>query len=108
MITPEIRKEPPPFSLDKSRGGGGTPCINAREHEGGAMHLDRAKCDLRGLEGEGGISLISGEDIEHLPALEDPGGVPQHSRGGYQPRASTRPVPGTPRKGGTNAMSMKR
>jgi hypothetical protein len=84
--TPEIHEEPPQVSSDKSRGGGGTPCINAREHEGGATHLDRVKRDLRGLEGEGDICWVSGGEENYLPVLQDAGGVPQHRLVGYMPR----------------------
>ena len=96
-------EEPPQISSDKSRGGGGTPCINAREHEGGTTHLDRVKRDLRGLGGEGAMSLASGDEGSHLPVFQDAGGVPQHRKVGYRPMVDGRPVPGTPRKG-ANAM----
>ena len=72
-INHEIREEPPQISLDKSRGGGGTSCINARKDGEGATHLDRAKHDLRDLEGEGNFSLVNGEEKDLLP---DPGGAP--------------------------------
>jgi len=93
-------EEPPQISSDKSRGGGGTSCINARKDEEGATHLDRAKRDLRGLKWEGDISLVSEEEKDLLP---DPGGVPQHRKVGYRPMVDRRPVPRTPRKG-ANAM----
>jgi len=38
-ITHEIQEEPLQISLDKSRGGEGSPCINAREHKGGADEI---------------------------------------------------------------------
>ena len=65
----------------------------------GGMRASAMKRNLQVLEGEGDIGQVSGEENGHLPILEDPGGVPQHRRGGYQPRASARPVPRTPRKG---------
>jgi len=93
-------EEPPQISLDKSRGGGGTSCINARKDEKGATRLDHAKHDLQGLKREGDISLVSEEEKDLLP---DPGGVPQHRKVGYRPMVDSRPVPKTPRKG-ANAM----
>ena len=86
-------EEPPQISSDKSRGGGGTPCINAREHEGGATRLDRMKRDLRGLEEEGDISWVSGGEENYLPVLQDAGGVPQHRRVGYRPMVDRGTVP---------------
>jgi hypothetical protein len=99
-ITQKFWEEPPQFSSDKSRGGGGTSCINARKDEEGATRLNHAKCDLRGLKGEGEISLVRKDEKDLLP---DPGGVPQHRKVGYRPMVDGRPVPGTPRKG-ANAM----
>jgi len=96
-------EEPLQISSDKSRGGGGTPCINAREHEGGVTHLDHVKHDLRGLGGEGAMILASGDEGSHLPVFQDAGGVPQHRKVGYRPMVDGRPVPKTPRKG-ANAM----
>ena len=90
-ITPEIRKELPQVSSDKSRGGGGTPCINAGEHKGCATHLDRVKSDLRGLEGEGDIRWVSGGEENYLPVFQDAGGVPQHRKVGYRPMVDGRP-----------------
>jgi hypothetical protein len=90
-------EEPPKVSLDKSRGGGGTSCINARKYTRAATHLEAAKHDFQDLEGEGGISLVSEEEKNLLP---DPGGVPQQRKVGYRPMVDGRPIPRTPRKRG--------
>jgi hypothetical protein len=111
----EILEEPLLVSSDQSSrgGGGGVPWINPREltmaeylEEPGGTYADTVEHDLQSLEGEGDISVVSGEEKGHLPVFGDPRGVPQHSRGGYQPRVSTKPVRGTPRKG-ANAISTK-
>ena len=81
-ITHEIREEPPQISSDKSRGGGGTSCINARKDEVGATNLDRVTRDLRGLERERDISVVNKDEKEHLPIFQDPGGVPQDRKMG--------------------------
>ena len=48
--------------------------------------------------------MARNDEKGHLPYSEDPGGVPQHSRGGYQPIEARRSVTGTPREG-ANAIS---
>jgi hypothetical protein len=48
--------------------------------------------------------LVNIDKKGHLPVFGDPGRVPQHWRGGYQPTGDRRPVPGTPRKE-TNVIS---
>ena len=83
-MTPKLYEDPPPFSSDKSRGGG-TSCINARKDKEGATHLDRTKRDLQDLEGEGDIRWGSGNEENYLPVVQNAGGVPQHRIVGYRP-----------------------
>ena len=72
----EIREESPHFSSDKSRGGGGTSCINARKQ-------DHAKRDLRGLQGKGNINWGCGDEEKLLTRVfQDAGGVPQQTKVG--------------------------
>jgi hypothetical protein len=94
-IDPKILEEPPKFSSDKSRGGGGASCINARKGEGGAGHLKAGVHDFRDLGGGKGHEFGRGEEKDLLP---DPGGVPQQRKVGYRPMVDGRLVPGTPRK----------
>jgi hypothetical protein len=98
--TPKFREEPSHFSLDKSRGRGGASWVNLRKHAERATRLKAGVHDFRDLEGAGNISLASIDEKGNLPVFEDPGGVLEHRRGGYQPIANRKPVPGTPRKGG--------
>ena len=100
VISPNFREEPPHFSSDKPRGRGGVSWVNPRKHEGGATLSKAGVHDFRDLRGGRNISLVSNDEKGHSPPFQDPGGVPQHRRGGYQPIEDRRPVPGTPRKGG--------
>jgi len=59
--------DPPCTSPNSSLDKGGTSCINARKGEEGTIHSDHAKRNLRGLEGKGDISLVSGEEKDLLP-----------------------------------------
>ena len=106
-MTPKIREEPPHFSSDQSRGGGGASWVNPRKHAGGATRLDHVKRDFRGLGGGRDISLARNDEKGHLPYFEDPGGVPQHRRGGYQPIEARRSIPGTPREGANVMLKME-
>jgi hypothetical protein len=102
VITHEIQGEPPQISSDKSRGGGGSPCINARKREGGATCLEAGVHDFRDLRGRD-ISGTSGGEENHLPNFQGPGESPQTRKVGYRPMVDGKPVPGTPRKEGANA-----
>ena len=99
-ITPKFCEEPPHISSDKSRGGGGTSCINTRKGEEGATCLNRAKHVLRGLKGEGDISWLSGDEENCLPVLQDPGGVPPDQGGATGPWWMANPFLEHPGKGG--------
>jgi hypothetical protein len=101
--TVEFLGQTPQISWDQSRGGGGTSWVNPRKHRGGTTLSKASVRDFRGLE-RADINLVKIDKKGHLPGFEDPGGVPQHWRGGYQPTGDRRPVPGAPRKG-TNAIS---
>jgi len=65
---------------------------------GGAMLLDAAKCDLQGLERKGNISLVSGDEENHLPGFGDAGEAPQHKKVGYMPMVDKGLVSWTPKK----------
>ena len=68
---------------------------------------DATKRDLRGLEGEGDISLISGAEENHLPVFGDAGGAPQHKKVGYMPMVDKGLVSWTPKKQVANTMTTK-
>jgi hypothetical protein len=106
-ITTEFCKEPPQISSDQSRGGGGTSWVNPRKHAGGARLSDAAKRDLRGLERKGNISLVSGDEENHLPGFGDAGEAPQHKKVGYIPMVDKGLVSWTPKKQVANTTTTK-
>src|ERR1700688_4087504 len=63
--------------------------------EPGGMHANATKHDSRSLEGEGYISLVSGDEENHSPVFQNPGGVLQYRREGYIHMVDERLDPGT-------------
>jgi len=70
------------------------------------MLSDATKCDLRGLERKGNISLVSGDEENHLPGFGDAGEAPQHKKVGYMPMVDKGLVSWTPKKQEADTISM--